>query len=154
MSSFLTLPTVGLKNTDPQGDAILHIAVLRLLDDLRTAVAKDSPYPWRGYRNNRFASLYVRVTFRVVQAKGMKAPRRVRTVELASIDVLEQYRGRGTFRAVLAELKSIAKSSGRTLYLENVINEDLYRSMRKDPDMRQLRQIDGPSDNCFVYFPK
>jgi len=146
------MPTTA-RNYDPRGDVILHDAVVALLTPLRDAVEMNSPHPWRAYVNNRFISMYVRATERMVQTKRMKEALRVRTVELGSIDVEERYRGRGALKAVLAEMQSIAKSSGRVVYIENVNNPWLHRWFSVHPEYKVLRQYDGLSGTCFAHFP-
>ena len=153
-ANHINTPGSGVWNKDTLGDALLHASALALLDGLKEAVKKDSPIPWRSYPSDRFVSMYVRVTRRLLQKHRQADPASWRTLELAAIDVQDPYKGRGTFNAVVNELQSIANSSGRALYIENVLNPDLFRHLKKRPGFYQLRMIGGVSDNCFAYFPK
>lgn len=142
-----------LTNTDPAGDQMLRKAVDDLLRPVRIAVTDDSPYPWRLYPESRFVGAYFRVTQRVMLRRGCRNPVRVKTVELGAVEVKDPYKRRGILKYMVTQLKSIAKTGARVLYVENVQNPVVYEMLKRDGDFELLRQLGGVSDDCFAYFP-
>jgi len=67
--------------------------------------------------------IYVRVTERSIEGKWAK------TIDLASMNADEP--GKGSFTAVLPEVKDLARELGRVLFVESVINTRLRRFLER-----------------------
>lgn len=74
--------------------------------------------------NTRIVSLYARAAMRY-----LPMGERVRTLELARIEVSPRYRGRGFFRYILKGMEDLADLTNRTVYIESVVNDDLWHSL-------------------------
>ncbi len=74
--------------------------------------------------------LYVRRAMRVVPWQAHK-PRLDHVLDLSSIEIAEEYRGRGHFKALVAAAQRIAVARGyAAVYIENVLNKRLAAGVR------------------------
>lgn len=74
----------------------------------------------------KLVSMYARATQRVFPELGF-----VRTIEIARVAVSPRYRGRGFFKQVLKEVEDLADMTGRVVYIESVVNDDLHAHMSR-----------------------
>lgn len=74
---------------------------------------------WANFPKYRM-SLYYRVTSRVIEGK------RLDTLDLATVEVDEEFRGQGLFSQFLSDVEEIAKEYQRTIFVESILNPRLY----------------------------
>lgn len=71
--------------------------------------------------STKLVSLYARATQRVFPGIGLS-----RTIELARIEVAPRYRGKGFLKYVAKEMEDLADLTGRVVYIESIVNDDLW----------------------------
>lgn len=88
--------------------------------------SKNSPIPQRLWVYGAEGKAYIRVTQRMT-APGCLQP----TIDLATVEIDEQFQHQGVFKEVLNVVEQKAVQYNRQVYLENVLNEVLIAPLQK-----------------------
>lgn len=124
------------------------------LREVAREAAAQGIIPWRANLATPRVSVYVRVTSQLILYPHTE-PKRRKTIDLASIEVQDSRDEprQGVCKYVVERLQSIAKESGRVLYIENVHNPYLRKYFSEHPDFVRLRNVDGFGGVCYATRP-
>lgn len=98
-----------------------------LLKEIREFIEAPpkSRFGRRQHFSNDDLAAYLRVTERVLQ--GEVKP----SIDIASIEVTESQQRKGVFSLFLKHIESCADATGRTVYIESILNPDLSAHLKR-----------------------
>ena len=87
--------------------------------------------------------VYIRVTKRVLNGNLHH------TIDVATVDVDEEYQGKGVFRSLLQAVEEFAAQHERSVFLESVLNEQLLDVLPR----YGYQSVENSCPPCFVKTP-
>lgn len=87
-----------------------------LENELKLAVRSNKWIYLPEYRLN----LYYRITRRLIDGSMRD------TIDLATIEIDEEFRGKGYFTSFLVEMEKLADKYSRVIFVESILNDSLY----------------------------
>lgn len=72
------------------------------------------------YLPEYYLNLYYRITQRLIEGQMRN------TIDLATIEIVEEFRGEGYFSSFLDKIEKLADKYSRVVFVESILNDNLY----------------------------
>lgn len=108
-------------------------------DEIRIHHVRGTKF--NAWRTDGPLEVYLRITQRYINRRIVK------TIDLATINVIEDKQNQGVFRRFLSGMEALAEDLDRVIYIENVLNPRFAEFFRR----RGYTEIDTDGVPCFWF---